>query len=69
MFDSLIRGTDNVDTLALRFSWKNGVDLVQVVSIAGGFEVHEKDSHVHRLSVALHGYYLYHELGILGSVS
>jgi hypothetical protein len=28
------------------FSWDEGVDLVQVVSVARGFEVHERDSHV-----------------------
>jgi hypothetical protein len=41
-------------TLALRFSRDEGVDLVQVVSDFRGFEVHERDSHVDRLLIALH---------------
>jgi hypothetical protein len=37
------------------FSRTEGVDHVQVVaSIAKGFEVHERNSHAHRLLIALH---------------
>jgi len=36
------------DTLASNFSYKKGGDLIEVISlVAKGFDVHERDSHVH----------------------
>jgi hypothetical protein len=51
---SQTKGVDHDDTLASRLSQDEGVDLVQVGLVAGEFEVHERDSHNHKLSVALH---------------
>jgi hypothetical protein len=45
---SQTEGVDHDVTLTSRFSQDEGVDLVQVGPVARGFEVHERDSHVHR---------------------
>ena len=42
-------GVDHDVTLTSRLFWDEGVYVVQVVSIVGGFELHERDSHVERL--------------------
>jgi hypothetical protein len=44
------------DTLASRFSWDEGIDCMQDgSSVARGFKVHERDSHVYSLLIALCG--------------
>jgi hypothetical protein len=64
-------GVDLDVTLASGFSQKEGGDLVEVVaSIVGGFEVHERDSHVHSLMITLYGLLLLlPQACILGSMS
>jgi hypothetical protein len=53
---SQAEGVDHDDTLASRFSQKEGGDLVEVVaSVVKGFEVHERDSHAHSLMITLYG--------------
>jgi hypothetical protein len=52
---SQIEGVANDVTLASGFSQDEEVDLVQVVLVAESFEVHERDSHVHKLMIAPHG--------------
>jgi len=42
------------NTLTFGFSRDEGLDLVRIGSIARGFEVHERDSHVDRLMMTLH---------------
>jgi hypothetical protein len=51
---SQTKGVAHDVTLASRFSRDEGVDLVQVVSVVEGFEVHERDSHVDKLLITLH---------------
>jgi len=52
---SQAEGVDHDVTLSSRFFHNEGVDLVQVGPVAKGFKVHEKDSHVHRMMMILHG--------------
>ena len=53
---SQAKGVELDDILALRFSKKEGVDLAQInVSDIECFEVHERDSHIHKLTIAMHG--------------
>jgi hypothetical protein len=46
---SQTKEVDHHVTLSSILFQDEGVDLVHVVSIVRGFEVHERDSHVHRL--------------------
>jgi hypothetical protein len=55
---SYIDGVDHDVTLALGFFKDEGVDLVLVVSVFGGFEVQERESYVHKLMISLHGLFL-----------
>jgi hypothetical protein len=57
LLDSLKEGGVGLEvTLSSKFSRKDKLDHLQVVaSVAKGFEVHERDSHVHKLLIALYG--------------
>ena len=44
-------------SLSSIFSWYEGVDLVQDFLVTRGYELHERDSHVHKLLVALDGFF------------